>query len=233
LLGGVLGLFGVLLRRALLETPAFAEMRDAAAPVPLREVLSAYPAAALVGIAVTALTAGFNGLLFVHMPGYLTRVLHYEPRLVSVAQNAGIAALSVGLLAFAWIGDRVPRRYLIAACAALLLAGSWPWYAAAAAGTVPLVPLLIIASLGASMATGVFAVVIADLFPTRVRYSGVALAYNVSFTAFSGTAPLIATALISATGSVTSPSVFMAGCAALALLGSIWIERHAGRIAPD
>jgi hypothetical protein len=64
-----------------------------------------------------------------------------------------------------------------------------------------------------------------------VRYSGVALAYNVSFTAFSGTAPLLATVAISASGAATAPALVMAGCAALALLGSLWIEQHGGQVA--
>jgi MHS family proline/betaine transporter-like MFS transporter len=71
--------------------------------------------------------------------------------------------------------------------------------------------------------------VVAHLFPTRVRYTGVALAYNVSFTAFSGTAPLLATVAISATGSAVAPALVMGSSAALALLGSLWIGRHCGQ----
>ena len=86
-----------------------------------------------------------------------------------------------------------------------------------------------LAAVAASFAGGVFGAVVADLFPTHVRYTGVALAYNVSFTAFSGTAPLLATVAISATGAATAPALVMAGCAALALLGSLWIEQHGGQ----
>ena len=39
-----------------------------------------------------------------------------------------------------------------------------------------------------------------DLFPTRIRFTGVALVFNISFTIFSGTAPLVATTLIRETG---------------------------------
>jgi hypothetical protein len=114
--------------------------------------------------------------------------------------------------------------------AAVLLLGSWPGYSAAAGHLVPLVPLLVLAGLGASLATGVFGAVVADLFPTRVRFSGVALAYNASFTAFSGTAPLLATVAISATGMVGASALVMAVCAALALAGSLYAGRHTGRI---
>lgn len=230
LVGGALGLLGWRLRRALAETPAFAELRKIAR-VPLRVVLKTRPVAVLVGIATTAATACFNGLLFVHMPAYLGRVLHDDPRLVALAQNAGIATLSVALLAVAWLGDRVPRRWLMMAGAALLLLGAWPWYTAAAVGVVPLIPLLMLAAFGASLTTGVFGAVVADLFPTHIRFSGIALAYNISFAAFSGTAPLLATAAIKATNAVAAPALVMMACAALTLVGSLFAARHSGQIA--
>jgi hypothetical protein len=66
----VRGLLGFRLRRALEETPTFAQMQCRVARLPLREVITAHPWPVLVGIATTAAAAGFNGLLFVHMPGY-------------------------------------------------------------------------------------------------------------------------------------------------------------------
>src|SRR5207237_3078575 len=173
---------------------------------------------------------GFTGLLFVHMRGYLVAVLHYDTGRVAIALNVSIAAASFGLLAVGWLGDHVPRRGLLAAGAALLLVGCWPWYMAAVEHSAPLIVLLVLAAVGACFAGGVFGAVIADLFPTRVRYTGVALAYNVSFTAFSGTAPLLATVAISATGSAAAPALVMGGSAALALLGSLWSKRHGGQV---
>jgi MFS family permease len=230
LLGGALGLLGFRLRQALEETPAFAAMRAHVARVPLREVLSTHLWPALVGVAVSSATAGFNGLLFVHMPGYL-RGLGYDPKPVSVAQNAAVATLTVALLAVAWLGDRLPRRHLLAGGAAALLLGCWPWYAAVAARALPLVPLLMLAAATAGLVTGTFGAVVADLFPTRLRFTGIAFSYNVAFTAFSGTAPLLATAAIRLTGAAAAPALVMGGCSALALLGSLWIGRHAGRLA--
>jgi MFS family permease len=229
LVGGLLGLMGVRLRRALEETPAFLQMQRHVARLPLREVMTAYPWQVLVGIAATASTAGFTGLLFAHMPLYLVRVLHYDARAAAVALNVGIAAGSVGVLGVGWLGDHSRRHRVLAAGAVLLLVGCWPWYLAAADRSVPLIVLLLLAAAGGSFASGAFGAVVTDLFPTRVRYSGVALAYNVSFTAFSGTAPLFATIAISATGAATAPALVMGVCAALALFGSLWIGQRARR----
>jgi hypothetical protein len=52
----------------------------------------------------------------------------------------------------------------------------------------------------------------------------------VTFTIFSGTAPLVATALIRETASLTAPAMLMMGCALLAALGSVWVERLGGHV---
>jgi MFS family permease len=229
LLGGVLGLGGFRLRQALEESPAFIEMRAQVARVPLAELLATHLRPALVGVGVSAATAAFNGLLFVHMPSYL-RSLGYDGRLVATAQNLGVATLTVSLLGVAWLGDKLPRRHLLAAGAALLLLGSWPWYAAVATHALPLVPMLMAAAAVAGLTTGTFGAVVADLFPTRLRFTGIAFSYNVAFTAFSGTAPLLASAAIRATGSAEAPALVVGVCAALALAGSLWIGAHAGQL---
>ena len=53
--------------------------------------------------------------------------------------------------------------------------------------------LCVLAGICAGLTNGSFAVLLTDLFPTRIRFTGVALVFNVSFTIFSGTAPLVAT----------------------------------------
>ena len=82
----------------------------------------------------------------------------------------------------------------------------------------------------AGLTNGSFACLLTDLFPTRIRFTGVALVFNVSFTLFSGTAPLVATTLIRDTGQATSPAYMMMVSALLALVGSVWIERFGGNV---
>jgi MFS family permease len=229
LFGGALGLLGFLLRRAMVETPAFQRMREHVARVPLREVLARQPWSVVIGIAVVAVSAGFNGLLFAFMPGYL-RGLHYDPVVAAWAHNVGIVALTSGVLCSAWLGDRVSRRALLAGGSALLLLGCWPFFHAVATHSLPLVPLIVVAGLVAGLPGGAWGAMLAEMFATRVRFSGVALSANVSFAVFGGTTPLIATTLIKATGDGAAPAAVMAVTAALALLGCLFVARHAGRL---
>jgi len=101
---------------------------------------------------------------------------------------------------------------------------------AAADRTVNILLLGALAAVVASFFNGAFAGIVADLFPTRVRFSGIALTLNVSFSLFSGVAPLAATALVAWSGSPTGPAWFMMFCASLALIGSLFVHRYDGHI---
>ena len=71
-----------------------------------------------------------------------------------------------------------------------------------------------LAAVVGALVNGTFAFITADLFPTRVRYTGVAAVQNISQTVFGGTAPLVATTLIRTMG-LAAPAWVVVGCAVL------------------
>jgi MFS transporter, MHS family, proline/betaine transporter len=230
ILGGLGGVLSFVLRRSLEESPEFARMKSFAVRQPFRELLRTNLVHVAVGCAILAGTGCFNGLFFSHLPAYLTAVLQYDPRDAVFAQTVGVIASAIGILATGWIGDRVPPRYLLRAGVGLLLVFAWPFYSALESRAMSLPLLCTLAGLAAGLTNGSFAVLLTDLFPTRIRFTGVALVFNVSFTIFSGTAPLVATSLIRDTASPTSPAYLMMFSALLALIGSIWVERYGGNV---
>ncbi len=229
-LGGLGGILSFVLRRSLEESPEFARMRSLVSRLPFRDLLRTHPGAVVVGCTMLAGTACFNGLFFSHMPAYLTGVLQYDPRQGVYSQTVGVIVSALAILGTGWLGDRIPPRYLLRAGVALLVVFAYPFYAALAARTLNLTLLLTAAGLVAGLSNGSFACLLTDLFPTRIRFTGVALVFNVSFTIFSGTAPLVATAMIKEMGTVTAPSLLMIGCGLLALAGSLWAERIGGHV---
>jgi MHS family proline/betaine transporter-like MFS transporter len=232
-LGGAAGLFSFRLRRLLEESPEFLRLKQSASRRPLGDVLADYRMPLIFAISTSAVVGCFNGLLIAHMPAYLTRVLHYDARTVSFAQNLCLAIECVGMIAAGWLSDRVPRRRILRLGALLLLTGAYPFYAALGTESVNLLTLFATAGFAAAFANGTFASIMADLFPTRVRFSGVALAFNISFTVFSGMAPLVATSLIRTTGWNGAPTLLMMACAALSLAASVALPKFEGQaIAP-
>ena len=111
-----------------------------------------------------------------------------------------------------------------------LVALAFPFYSALAGRSLNPTLLMMLAGLCASLVNGAFAVVLTDLFPTRVRFSGVALGFNVAFTIFSGTAPLVATSLIRSTGLSTAPAFVMVACGLFTFVGSLGLSRDGGYV---
>ena len=229
-LGGLGGVLSFVLRRSLEESPEFARMKSFAVRQPFRELLRTNLVHVAIGSAILAGTACFNGLFFSHLPAYLSTVLKYDARDAVYAQTVGVIASAIGILLTGWFVDRIPPRYLLRAGVGLLLVFAFPFYSALESRAVSLTILCTLAGLAAGLTNGSFAVLLTDLFPTRIRFTGVALVFNVSFTVFSGTAPLVATSLIRDTGSPTSPAYLMMFSAVLALAGSVWVERFGGNV---
>jgi MHS family proline/betaine transporter-like MFS transporter len=229
-LGGLGGILSFMLRRSMEESPEFARMRAVALRQPFRELLRTHRAQVLIGVAGLAATACFTGLYFSHLPAYLTAVLKYEPRQAVLAQTVGVIAHAFAILVVGWLGDRVAPRYLLRAGASMMLLFVYPFYAALAAQTLSLTLVLVAAGVAMGLTNGSFAVLLTDLFPTRIRFSGVALVFNIAFTLFSGLAPLVATTLIRETGSVLAPAILAAATGAIAIAASFWVERYGGNV---
>ncbi|GAX83004.1 hypothetical protein CEUSTIGMA_g10431.t1 [Chlamydomonas eustigma] len=70
-----------------------------------------------------------------------------------------------------------------------------------------------------------------SLFDPKYRCLGLSVGHNMSMALLGGTAPLIATALITTTGSNTSPGVMLAAAGALTLFGSAGMSRWLFRLA--
>ena len=230
IIGGLGGVLSFVLRRSLEESPEFERMKSLAPRQPFRELLRTHTSHVLVGCALLAGTGTFNGLFFSHLPAYLTAVLQYDPKQAVFSQTVGVIASAIGILATGWLGDRIAPRYLLRTGLGLLLILAYPFYLALQAHAVNLTVLLVLAGLAAGFTNGSFAVLLTDLFPTRIRFTGVALVFNISFTIFSGAVPLVATSLIGSTSNLASPAFLMIGSAVLALLGTLWIDRKGGNV---
>ena len=101
--------------------------------------------------------------------------------------------------------------------------GSQKWY------TVPLSILAhVVLGLIDSALMGVALSAYAELFPTRVRYTGIALGFNVGAALAGGTAPYVCTWLVETSGSPLSPAWFLIGTAVVTLVTAIRMAETRG-----
>ena len=230
IVGGLGGMLTFVLRRSLEESPEFARMKALALRQPFRELLRTHTMPVLIGCALLAATACFTGLYFSHLPAYLTTVLHYDARDAVLAQTLGVVVHAAAILFVGWIADRVSPLTLLRVGALLILLLAFPFYHALEIRAATLPFILVLGGACGGLINGSFAVLLTDLFPTRIRFSGVALSFNVAFTVFSGMAPLIATTLIKETKLLAAPSFMMAACSLLAILASFGAPRFGGQV---
>jgi MFS transporter, MHS family, alpha-ketoglutarate permease len=194
-IGGVLAVGALWLRRGIDETPSFRAVVEGSTirRSPVRELLR-YPRQILT---VVGLTAG-GTVAFYTFTTYAQKFLVNSGGW-SKADASRISALT--LLVFmliqplvGYISDRIGRRPVLISFGVLGLFGTVPLMTALAAtrdeGTA--FALLMAALIAVSGYTAINAVVKAELFPTEIRALGVALPYAVTVAVFGGTAEYIA-----------------------------------------
>ena len=231
ILGGLGGVLSFLLRRSMEESPEFARLKGLASRQPFGELLRTHSRQVLVGSAVLAGTACFNGLFFSYLPAYLSVVLKYDPRQAVFSQTAGVLASAGGILLAGWLGDRIPPRYLLRAGVTLLIAlraavlrrarSALDEPDAAVRGRRPLRRPDEWVLCGAADGS------LPNAHPLHRRRAGVQRQLHACSAGWRRLPPARS---FGYTGSVVSPAYLMMGSALLALVGSVWVNRFGGNV---
>lgn len=128
---------------------------------------------------------------------------------------------------FGYLSDRIGRRVMYGIGIVASGAYAFPYFDLLNTRVPGLVLLGIIVSLlSHDMQYGPQAALIAESFTTNVRYSGAGLGYQLTSVIAGGPAPLIAAAILAATGSSTYISCYILGCAALSMIALLLMPRR-------
>jgi len=229
LVGGVAGLLSLWVRRAMVETsPAVVDGTAAARPAGLRTLLSEYPRETLRVILLMAGSATAFYTFVSYMPTHLINSVGLAPSTTFGLHTVALVVFMVLLPAFGMVSDRIGRRplgFVFAigggiAIYPLSLALSDRWYVSLA---VDLAFLALTACI-----FSVLAVIMTDLFPSRMRAMGVGAPYNLATAIFGGTAPFLLTWL-AGQGRADSYFIYLTGLVLLSGVGlGITSRRSAG-----
>lgn len=228
LLGLVIVPFGLYIRRHVEETPAFAELEKSSRQ-PLRELMRGHARQVVAGLGLVIIWTVCTYFFLVYMPTFAGRQLGL-PQSGSLAANGiALAVLAILAPAFGKLSDRVGRKPLLLAGAASICVLSFPLIAVLA--RYPSLGLLICVQVVMAALIAVFTgpapAALGELYPTRVRSSGMSLAYNGAVTVFGGFAPFISTWLIAKTGSSLAPAWYVAGSALASLIALAFMRETA------
>jgi metabolite-proton symporter len=231
LLSIVLIAVGYLIRRSVEESPVFEDLqrRRKESSAPLRELLKTHKKSVLLTAIIFIGNNAAGYLLIAFFATYAVAVLEMDRPTVLLATTLA----SFGWLVFTLWGGRISDRlgrvrtfqigYTFLALWAvpmwfLIDTGDIVWYFVA----------LFVMTFGLGLSYGPQASLYAEMFPANVRYSGVSIGYALGAILGGAFAPMIAEALLGATGQSWMIGVYIAVAALVSLVGVSLVKETKG-----
>src|SRR5947208_4809004 len=236
LLSIVLVAVGFYIRLGIRETPVFTRLvaENKVEPTPIVEVMRRHPKE----IALTALcrmgeqAPFYLFTAFVFAYGTTTLNIGRDFLLVAVLAASVVSFVSIPL--FGHLSDRIGRKRVYMLGAALTGLFGFVYFAMLDTRAPALVFLAVVLSLiPHDMMYGPQAALIAECFSPRLRYSGCSLGFHLASVIAGGPAPLIATALLAATGSGYSVALYVLFCAIVSVSATAFLPDYTNRDIPQ
>ncbi len=220
LLAAPMGLIGRYIRLRLEDTPAFRALEDQeVAPTPAKQMLRANRRPLVLAMGATVLNAVAFYMLLSYMPTYLSEELHFGATESFLTTTVSLAAYIACIFFTGLASDRFGRKKMLITASVLFTVCTVPAFMLLdGAGLLTVIVIQVLLGGMLSLNDGTLPSFLAEQFPTRVRYSGFAISFNMANALFGGTAAFVATLLISWTGSSLSPAWYLA----VAALVSLW-----------
>jgi MHS family shikimate/dehydroshikimate transporter-like MFS transporter len=202
LLSAVVVAVGLILRSTLKETPIFIELqqKNAIVKAPIKEVFrtSLRPMLCAWGARL-----GDNSLAYIYESFviiYVTQQLHMARDTIVTALMFSTAAQFITVPFFGWVSDKVGRKPVYISGAVLSALMIYPFFLMIQTRELVWIytGLFLVSSLAKTMMTSAQSPWLAEMFPSRVRYTGFSLAREVTSPISGGVAPMIAIALLAA-----------------------------------
>jgi MFS transporter, MHS family, shikimate and dehydroshikimate transport protein len=200
LFSAVLAVVGLVIRLKTAESALFQEAVGAmeAKQVPVGEVLTRYPRRLLLAIAAGISGQAAQGLMGLWALSYAVTQLRLAPTgVLNVKALTGVCVIAMIVVA-ARLSDRLGRRPVMLGgnVAAVLLA--FPIMFLLDSGNVWTVFLALFLGLAViqGFVAGPYGAFAAELFPTRIRYTGTSMGYQIAAALGAGLMPVIASSLV-------------------------------------
>lgn len=222
-IAGPIGFIGLYMRMKLEETPAYEGLEKteevSSATNELKAMVSGHWRPLLLCMGLTLIYMVADYMLLTYLPTYMSTVLDHP---ASYGNYLIILVMLVMMVIQPFAGmasDKWGRRPVIFTGCLGFLVLTVPCFLMLQS-THLIVIFLGLMIMGAFLNTfcAVMASTLPALFPTAIRYGGIAVGLNVSTSLFGGTTPLISTWLVDSTGNNLSPAYFQMICALIGIV---------------
>lgn len=228
--GLLIGPVGLYIRRNIAETPEFeasAETGDARSPV--RDLFGQQWLNMLLATGLVATSTALNYMIS-YTPTYAVKQLGLPSWIGFLASFVGaVMLMTVAPLVGHW-SDTVGRTPIMRIVVIAVFVLMFPAFALLISYPVLLVIVPVLALIGGLKASysAALPALMAEIFPTRTRSTGMNISYNVGVTVFGGFAPFWIESLIAVTHTPLAPSFFLMFAAGISLTCLVLVRRKFG-----
>lgn len=221
LLAAPMGLIGRYIRTKLEDSPVFRETQQEATPeaTPVGSLFREHWRALLQAAGAVLLNAVGFYVILSYMPTYLSEELGLDATRSYLATTIALVTYIGFIFVTGILSDKFGRKRIMMSASVLFVLLTVPAFMLLDTGNflfIVLVQILLGAML--TLNDGTLPSYLAEMFPTRVRYSGFAVSFNLSNALFGGTAPFVATLIIASSGNVLAPGWYLMGAAVVSLI---------------
>jgi MHS family proline/betaine transporter-like MFS transporter len=157
--------------------------------------------------------------LYLYWPQYLHQYMNYDFATLMRVNTASTLILNITIIFGGLLADKIGYRNLFMAGSLFLMVFTYPLFLLFnLQSMVWVIVSYIIFSLIFGFIPSSYSSILSRLFPTPVRYSGVAMSYNLAYAFFGGLSPVICTLAIHAFDSIMAPAFYVIFIAILSSL---------------
>jgi MHS family proline/betaine transporter-like MFS transporter len=238
LMSAPLGLVAIFMRMRLEESPAY--QGESKQPEPdgdsrqYRRTIAEQWRPMLICAALVYTSNAADYMLTGYLPTYLKVFVHVSHTSGLTMITVTLTILALLLVSVAALSDRIGVKPIMRTGCVLLIVASIPafWLIQSGSGRVLVFLGVLLIGLMELCFDSTSPATMPALFPTNVRNGALAISYNVSISAFGGTTPLIAQALVAGTGNLMVPAYMLIVAGIVGLVTLAFTPEVAGKRLP-
>lgn len=217
----VLIVVGYLIRKTVDESPVFKEMqlRKKESSAPLGQLVKHHKKPVTLAALIFAANNAAGYLVIAFFASYGSNVLGMPRSQTLIASLIGGVGWLVFTMFGGWISDKIGRVRTFQIGYAIIILWAVPMWFLLDTASLPLFALaIVILTVGLGPSYGPQSALYAEMFPARVRYSGVSIGYAFGSIIGGAFAPMIAQLLLNETGMSWTIGVYIAGIAIVSFI---------------
>jgi len=227
--GAALGLFGIYLRRNLMETPVFKGLQSHhhVDKETISEVVKNYKKPILLGVGYGAINAVIFYLFAAFIPDFIGVYYAINPTALSLTMIALLAVMTILIPAFGKLADIYSSKKILIFSSFFVIFLLPPLYSSIQNTNIAQLTIIgILFVLPIASITALYPYWIAHLFPAKVRYTAIGLSFNFADGIIGGLSPAIAVAISEITKNNGAFCWFVLLCSVISIISYLKIKEN-------